>query len=122
MEREDSIMEAQQGAEENGVGSVLDVEQEMQLLREIAHLQEWSLWDELVPGARRRLGLSNLPQGTMETYRFEILLRRAVRALPTWQEIPDRQPATKGGLKKGDNQNVTSAWTAADADSTVKDS
>eukprot|EP00903_Cladosiphon_okamuranus_P012352 g11581.t1 len=83
----------------------LDVNQEMQLMREIYRLGEFQAWEAMLPSTKKRLRdagqAESLDQEDIRAFWFEIALWSSCRRLRTWRDKPESpQPASRGGLKK----------------------
>eukprot|EP00752_Nemacystus_decipiens_P012187 g10805.t1 len=90
---------------DDGSAFPLDMDQEMQLMREIYRLGEFEAWEGMLPSTKQRLRdashKSSLNREDIRSFWFEIALWSSCKRLATWRDKPEPpQPASRGGLKK----------------------
>ncbi|CAN0183838.1 unnamed protein product, partial [Pylaiella littoralis] len=83
----------------------LDIDQEMQLMREMYQLGEFQVWEAMLPSTVQRLReasqTSTLSLDDSRAFWFELSLWSSCKRLQTWRDKPEPpQPAAKGGLKR----------------------
>ncbi|CAM9135050.1 unnamed protein product [Scytosiphon promiscuus] len=113
----DAGQEQAGGSGGGGVVFPLDIEQEMQLMREMYRLGEFQAWGLMLPSTKQRLREASkihLPLDESRAFWFEIALWTSRTRLKTWRDKPEpKQPAAKGGLKRTPPVDNGSSKTAA---------